>query len=390
MKSAAAPISVYIHFPWCRRKCPYCDFATRAVDATQIPQVAYADAVIGEFKRRVAPLQNRQLVSVFFGGGTPSLWSSTEVGRVLDVVVKGFAKVSPDLEVTLECNPDSLIETQARGFVAAGINRLSVGVQSLQDDQLQFLGRLHDSVGAINALRAAAPHVDRLSGDLMFGMQNQSSSQLEAELDTLLQIPVEHLSVYALTVEPRTSFGTLHRQGRLPLATDERYAELFSAAEDFLCGKGFVHYEVSNYAKPGQESLHNQHYWQGGDYIGLGAGAVGCVPTDRQTKRRYVNHDDPLIYMARSTDATVEAQSEDLTTVDMVNEALLLGLRTVEGVNIRQLQERTGHDPMSGRLQALDSQQKRGNLAVTATHWVVPQKRWLHLDGIVRSLFQSG
>lgn len=390
MKSAAAPISVYIHFPWCRRKCPYCDFATRAVDPPQIPQQAYTDAVLEEFKHRVEPLRNRELLSVFFGGGTPSLWESPEVGRVVDAVVKGFDRVSPQLEITLECNPDSLSERQVRGFVAAGINRLSIGVQSLQDNQLQFLGRLHDSTGAIKALRAAAPHVDRLSADLMFGMQGQGRSQLQADLDTLLEIPVEHLSVYALTVEPRTSFGTLHRQGRLPLATDETYAELFSAAEDCLSRKGFFHYEVSNYARHGHESIHNQHYWQGGDYIGLGAGAVGCVPSTHQNRRRYVNHDNPLIYMARSNNATVEAQSENLTRTDMVNEAILLGLRTAEGVHVGRLQERTGCDPINGRLDALELQQKRGNLLVTATHWIVPQERWLHVDGIVRSLFQPG
>jgi len=360
------------------------------VDPPRIPQQGYADAVIGEFKRRVEPLRNRELVSVFFGGGTPSLWHSTEVARVLAAVATGFNQVSPQLEVTLECNPDSLDETQVRGFVAAGINRLSVGVQSLQDHQLEFLGRLHDSTEATKALRAAAPHVDRLSGDLMFGMQGQTNNQLHAELETLLEIPVEHLSVYALTVEPRTSFGTLHRQGRLPLATDQTYAELFSAAEDFLCRRGFVHYEVSNYAKPGNESIHNQHYWQGGDYIGLGAGAVGCVPNPHQARRRYVNHDDPLIYMARSTGTSVEAHSEDLTGADLVNEAILLGLRTSKGVNVRLLQERAGCDPTKGRSQALEIQEKRGNLQITSTHWVVPQKRWLHMDGIVRSLFQIG
>ena len=369
MTSSFPRISVYVHFPWCRRKCPYCDFATRAIDPIHIPQQGYTDAVLQELSWRAPSFASHQLVSVFLGGGTPSLWQAEEIDRLLKAICASFEDVSPKLEVTIECNPDSLSAPQAKAFVQAGINRISVGVQSLQNNQLQFLGRLHDANGALDALRSTAPHVSRLSADVMFGMQGQQTSDFIHELDRLLSIPVSHLSVYALTVEPRTTFGTLYRQGRLPLATDNTYAELFSAAEDFLSRRGMVHYEVSNYAQPGEESIHNQHYWHGGDYIGLGAGAVGCLPTHPGQKRRYVNHDDPKTYMMQSSDSTVEAQAETLNAISLVNEALLLGLRTHEGVHLESLIKRTGRDPAKGREHAVEIQQTRGNLTVTPTHW---------------------
>ncbi|MCB9707345.1 MAG: radical SAM family heme chaperone HemW [Myxococcales bacterium] len=390
MQLPLSTLSIYIHFPWCRRKCPYCDFATRAIEPDDIPHMAYAEAIVREFQWRVPRVAEHQLISIFIGGGTPSLWDAEAVAMLLSTIRSTFVCSTVVPEITLECNPDSLSSNRVEAFVAAGVNRLSVGVQSLRDLRLNFLGRLHDAATALAALEAAVSRVPRLSADLMFGMHDQTPDDLHEELQTLLAIPVSHLSVYALTVEPRTTFGMRHRQGRLPLATDTRYAELFTTAEETLCSSGMRHYEVSNYAMPREESVHNKHYWEGGDYLGLGAGAVGCIGRVDGGKQRYLNQASPQSYMACSDSFAIQERTEILGARELINEALMLGLRTEEGVELASLSKRIGQSPAKGREQALEVQQKRGNLLMTPTHWVVPKNRWLHLDGIVGSLFQSG
>ena len=372
--------AVYVHFPWCAKKCPYCDFATRAVEPASIDHEGYADAIARDLEARQPQLDGRRLVSVFFGGGTPSLWSADALGRTLERIRGAFDSEVPDLEITAECNPSSLSAEQAQGFADAGINRTSIGVQSLQQRHLQFLGRLHDGPGALRALRDAKATGVRVSADLMFGMRDQRD--VLADVDVLIAEGLDHVSAYALTIEAGTQFGTLQRLGKLETADEDDYARMFLETEARFAAAGLDHYEVSNYARPGQEARHNQHYWRGGDYLALGAAAVGCL-SDSGVARRWRNQSDPQRYLAEP----VEEWSEQLESEERIQEALMLGLRTTEGVELDGLAERVGIDPRVGRERALDRALERGDLSLDEAVLTIPRQRWLRLDGIVASLF---
>lgn len=377
--------SVYIHFPFCARKCPYCDFATRAIAQDDVPHVAYADAVLRELDDRRASLEGRRLVSVFFGGGTPSLWEPRELGRVLDGILGAFSEHG-DLEISAECNPSSFDDARANGLRAAGIGRVSLGVQSLDDGRLKFLGRLHDSERALAALRRAVARFSRVSGDLMFGMPGQTYDALAEEIRRVIDTGVEHVSAYSLTVEPGTVFSELARAGRLPLAPEEDTARMFVEAEGAFGALGFERYEVSNYARPGAEARHNQHYWRGGAYLGLGAAAVGCLDRGAGVGRRYRNQPEAPAYLG-STRADREETSEDLDARTIIREALMLGLRTREGVDLAAVSARAGVSLRAGRERAIERAVSRGDLLDNGTTLVVPRACWLMLDGIVADLF---
>ena len=383
--------SVYVHFPWCLQKCPYCDFATRPIARAEVPHEAYADAIVAELEARRADTEGRALVSVFFGGGTPSLWDARALGRVLDGIRRAFGREEDALEITVECNPSSLDRSKAEAFASVGVNRLSVGVQSLDDARLRFLGRLHDPAGALTALEHALAAVPRVSGDLMFGQPGQSAEEFGREVETLTALGLRHVSAYALTIEPDTQFGALAKKGKLPLAKDDDVADSFTATHAAFAARGFEHYEVSNYARPGEESRHNLHYWRGGDYLGLGAGAVGCISDlETRTARRWRNTPDATAYMAAATSrdlVQMAAERETLSPDDRVREALMLGLRTREGLDLRALAERTGVDPRRDRSAALARRQSAGDLVCEGDVLRVPYERWLFLDGIVADLF---
>ncbi len=283
MNVATSRAGVYVHFPWCLAKCPYCDFVSYVTPA--IDHAGYADAVLREVEARASSFVGRQVESVFFGGGTPSLWEAAELGRVLDGVrrqVGGAAganasqaghaapredpagpathagaptqagpsaqagSATPAIEVTVECNPTSLDEDRARALLDVGVNRLSIGVQSLTDDRLRFLGRLHDAAGARAAVKGAiAAGMPRVSADLIFGLPGQSPEEARREALELADLGVAHLSAYQLTIEAGTRFGELARRGRLPLADDGQVAESFLAIDEALAARGFGHYEIS-------------------------------------------------------------------------------------------------------------------------------------------------
>ncbi len=380
--------SVYVHFPWCLKKCPYCDFNSYGTARQDVPHAAYADAVLRELEFRSETLAERTLVSVFFGGGTPSLWDPEQLGRVLSAVTSAFGTVSPSLEVTVECNPTSLDRARAAALREAGVNRLSVGVQSLDETRLRFLGRLHDAPLALEALRAARAELPRVSADFMFGMPGQKAPDFVSELERVLETGVDHVSAYALTVESGTQFGELHRKGRLPLATDDDYAETFLAARRCLASHGMRHYEVSNHARPGEEARHNLHYWRGGDYLGLGAGAVGCL-ADPATlgASRWRSESHPAHYLERSGTKAVQAWTEALSPEDRVREALMLGLRTLEGVSLSRVAQQTGVTLTRGREQALARRTARGEVLLDGDVLRVLPEHWLALDAIVTDLF---
>ena len=387
--SEASDVSVYVHFPWCLKKCPYCDFNSHGTSREDIPQRAYTDAVRRELAWRLPGLAHRRLVSIFFGGGTPSLWDPKGIASVIGDIRGAFGSQASDLEITAECNPTSLDQARTAALREAGVNRISIGIQSLDDARLKFLGRLHDSEGALKALTEALGEMERVSADLMFGTEGQKPAGFLDELSRILDTGVKHVSAYALTIEPGTQFGELHRKGRLPIATDDDYAETFLAAEALLASRGLGHYEVSNYAQPGEEARHNIHYWRGGTYLGVGAGAVGMSEfgCEEGHARRWRSRSLPAAYMRESGSAEVEEWSESLDPDARVREALMLGLRSREGVSRLLVKERVGRDLLDGREAAVARRVERGDLLLDDHVMRVPPPKWLALDSIVADLF---
>jgi putative oxygen-independent coproporphyrinogen III oxidase len=328
---------VYVHFPWCLAKCPYCDFVSY-VSPGAIDHRGYADAVLRELDKRAPLLEGRQVESVFFGGGTPSLWDAKELGRVLAGVRGTFAAGLGDgVEVTVECNPTSLDENVAGALVCAGVNRVSIGVQSLNDERLRFLGRLHDARGAVEAVRGAfRAGVPRISADLIFGLPGQLAAEARDEAVALADLGLSHVSCYQLTIEAGTRFGELARRGRLPLADDGAVAEAFVVIGEAMASRGLGHYEVSNYARPGQEARHNLGYWRGDEYLGLGCGAYGFArthgPDEPARGIRWRNAVVPERYL--DGDALAQESRETLDGQTLLRERIMLGLRVGEGVDL--------------------------------------------------------
>jgi oxygen-independent coproporphyrinogen-3 oxidase len=378
-------VGVYVHFPWCLQKCPYCDFTSYAALREEVPHDRYAEAVVRELAHRARDpgIAGAQVATVFIGGGTPSLWRPAALARVL-AAIRAELDVAADLEVTAECNPSSLDDEVAAALVGAGVGRLSVGVQALDGEQLAYLGRLHDASGALRALRAARRAVPRVSADLIYGMPGHTVAELERTLDAVLETGVEHVSAYALTVEPNTPFGERARRGQLPIADDDRFADLFEAARERLGARGFDHYEISNHARPGAASRHNLGYWRGAPYLGLGVGAFGTVPRPGGALR-WRNALDPRRYL----DDPVPARapwSEDLGPRELVNEGVLLGLRLAEGVDLAGLGDRWGVDAIGPRAGAIAALEENGLLVRDGPRLRIPPDRWLLADGVIRRL----
>ena len=253
----------------------------------------------------------------------------------------------------------------------------------MRDGHLKFLGRLHDRTEALAAIGDALSVMPRVSADLMFGMPGQKADALEADANELLATGLKHVSAYALTIEPGTQFGELHRLGKLQVSDEDTYASLYEVVERVMGEHGLEHYEVSNYAVPGEESRHNLHYWRGGAYLGLGAAAVGCLDLGVGRARRYRNASDPEKYMSGAS----PEETEDLDADAIIREGLMLGLRTSTGVDVSALSERAGVDWQAGRSRAVSRALEEGNVVLSDGVLVVPHARWLLLDGIVASLF---
>jgi oxygen-independent coproporphyrinogen-3 oxidase len=387
-------LGVYVHFPFCLKKCPYCDFVSFARAREQIDHRGYADAVLAELARRRAAFEGRRLSTVFFGGGTPSLWDPEQLGRVLHAILDAAPDVAGEVEVTVECNPTSLDEDRARALLAQGVGRLSIGVQGLDAERLSFLGRLHDPEGGLAAVAAALrAGVPRVSADLIYGVatgaEPPSAAASAAEVERVAQTGVTHLSAYSLTIEPGTAFGELARRGRLPIAPDDAVADAYFAVEEALEARGFVHYEISNYARPGHEARHNLGYWRGADYLGLGCAAFGTLSTEAGAALRYRNHPDPARYAAAAcTGADLEAERELLDPETRLRERLMLGLRLLEGVDLAATQADLGIDPWTpARRRAADRLVARGRLAVEGDRLRVPRKARVWTDGVAAELF---
>ncbi len=329
------PLSLYLHMPWCVRKCPYCDFNSHAVKH-EIPETAYLKALLEDLDQDLAFATGREIQTVFIGGGTPSLMTG-EFYHTLFRELRARLNLAPDAEITLEANPGTLEEGRFEAFRAAGINRLSIGVQSFNSGHLQSLGRIHDSHAAHRAIEAARQAgFDNFNVDLMHGLPGQTPADAIADLKAALGHNPAHLSWYQLTLEPNTEFYS--RPPRLP--DDDRLWEIYRRGGDFLRQQGFRDYEVSAWSRPGQASRHNLNYWTFGDYLALGAGAHGKISLADGSIRRYWKTRQPEAYLNRIGSRT--AGTEPIEVEDLPLEFLMNTLRLTDGVEETLFTERTG------------------------------------------------
>jgi len=343
MPSASMPSASmihYIHWPFCLAKCPYCDFNSHVRE--QIPQARFAAALRAELAWEAARLGRRPLASIFFGGGTPSLMAPDTVAALIDDARRLF-DAKDDLEITLEANPTSVEAGRLSAFRQAGVNRVSLGVQSLNADDLRALGRQHDVGQAIAALELARSLFPRISFDLIYARPGQSLEAWRAELRQALGMVADHLSLYQLTIEPGTHFETRHRRGEIVLPDPDLGAALYDATAEEAARFGLAPYEVSNYARPGAESRHNLAYWRYRDYAGVGPGAHGRVSLDGAVwaTRRHRAPEPWAERVERDGHGTVEQTS--LSAGDRAREMLLMGLRLTEGIDETRFAARSGH-----------------------------------------------
>lgn len=332
-------MALYVHWPFCKAKCPYCDFNSHV--RAGVDQARWAGALVRELAHMAAGTGGRKLVSIFFGGGTPSLMAPATVAAVIEAAARHW-RLSPDIEVTLEANPTSVEAGRFRGFRAAGVNRVSLGVQALNDADLRFLGREHDTGEAIAAIELAAAIFPRHSFDLIYARPGQTVAAWEAELRRALGFGSEHLSLYQLTIEPGTRFHALAEQGRLVPLDEDLQGELYEATQAIMAAAGLPAYEISNHARPGAESRHNLVYWRYGDYAGIGPGAHGRLTVGGQklaTRTLRV----PERWLA-SVEARGHAEEprEPIPPGDQLTELLLMGLRLAEGVPLARIEARSG------------------------------------------------
>ena len=393
---ASAPLGIYIHFPWCVRKCPYCDFLSLAIDPNDIPHEAYLDRVLAELEARSRELDgSRQLRSVFIGGGTPSLWKPAAIGKLLDAIVGRFSS-DASLEVTAECNPSSFDRTRARALAQAGVNRVSIGVQSLDPERLSFLGRWHSPDQGLASVRAALDSdIARVSADLIYGVHGQPPEAAVSEAITVARTGVTHLSAYTLTIEKGTQFGARAQKGTLPLLPEDTVAESFLQVHAALAAEGFEHYEISNFARDGAYAVHNIGYWQGDEYLGLGAGAWGTLVTPNG-RVRYRNTPSPERYLdpnlafgplATDHERNLVQQLEPIDGETALRERLLLGLRLSRGVDIGAMAAELGVEAWPrARRRAADRLIARGRLVEAGTTLTIPASQWLLADDTIASL----
>lgn len=323
---------LYIHWPFCQSKCPYCDFNSHV--RKSIDEEAWETALLTELCHVGKATKGRRLTSVFFGGGTPSLMPAQTVEKLIDSFAK-YWQLDPNLEITLEGNPNSIEVSKYRDFKTAGVNRVSVGIQSLRQESLTFLGRLHNADEAKRALEITSSLFDRSSFDLIYALPGQTTDQWRLELEQALQYARGHLSLYQLIIEPGTAFYTRHQRGEFTLPSEEDSADLYDLTRDIVGREGYIDYEVSNYAQKGQECRHNLLYWEYGDYACIGPGAHGRV-TMNKTKMALKNYKAPETWLAKVTEVGHGQDcQEPLSKGDQITEHLLMGLRLKKGISKR-------------------------------------------------------
>ena len=326
------PLALYVHWPFCVSKCPYCDFNSHVRDV--VDQDAWRKALLADLAHEAAVLPGRRLGSIFFGGGTPSLMPPATVAAVIDAATAAWAPVG-DVEITLEANPSSVEAARFADLAAAGVNRVSLGLQALDDMALDFLGRAHGVEEGLAALATAQRHFGRVSFDLIYARPGQSVASWEAELARALTFGTEHLSLYQLTIEPGTRFATLAAKGELTIPGEDDAADLWEVTQSLTTAAGLPRYEVSNHARPGAESRHNLAYWRYTDYAGIGPGAHG-----RRGGLATLRHKKPENWIAAVGRNGSGLQEETpLSDREVAMERLVMGLRTTEGIDLADIPE---------------------------------------------------
>jgi oxygen-independent coproporphyrinogen-3 oxidase len=339
MRAVTESLALYIHWPFCAAKCPYCDFNSHVRD--RVDEARFRGALRRELAFEAARTGRRPLASIFFGGGTPSLMAPETVAALIEDA-RALFDAAPDIEITLEANPTSVEIGRLAAFRDAGVNRASLGVQSLEEEALRFLGRKHDAAQAIAALEAARAIFPRLSFDLIYARPGQAEAAWRSELRRALALAADHLSLYQLTIEPGTQFATLHARGEFTLPEGDEAARLYFATAEEAARFGLRPYEVSNYARPDAESRHNLAYWRYGDYLGIGPGAHQRVLAGGRMAalRRHRGPEEWAMRVERDGHGT--AGEEEVAPADRAREALLMGLRLAEGVDPARIEARAG------------------------------------------------
>jgi oxygen-independent coproporphyrinogen-3 oxidase len=351
--AALPPLSLYVHLPWCLKKCPYCDFNSHEMASADMPEQRYIDALIADLEASLPLIWGRSVHSIFIGGGTPSLFSPAAIDRLL-ADIRARLRLDADCEITLEANPGTFEKDRFKAFRSAGVTRLSVGVQSFDDQHLKALGRVHDRAQAIAAVEEAAASFETFNLDIMYALPGQDLAGLEKDMHQALALSPPHISIYHLTIEPNTYFA------KFPPAIPEEdlaYAML-DRITDMTGEAGLERYEVSAYAKPGHRCFHNLNYWQFGDYLGIGAGAHSKLSFAHRVVRQ-VRWREPKLYMDKALAGEAITQESEVARADLPFEFMLNALRLRDGFALQDFAEKTGL-PISALQAGLDEAERRG------------------------------
>ncbi|MEO0329168.1 MAG: radical SAM family heme chaperone HemW [Pseudomonadota bacterium] len=320
---------VYVHWPFCAAKCPYCDFNSH-VRHNPVDQELFVEGYVREIAHMASIVPNKTVTSIFFGGGTPSLMEPKTLEKILAEISKNWT-VASEVEISLEANPQSVDADRFQAYAKAGVNRVSLGVQSFNDEQLKFLGRLHNADEAKQAIAIAQKHFPRMSFDMIYARPDQTSKQWEEELSAAIALAADHLSLYQLTIEHGTPFYNLHERGKLKTPRDEQAAELYELTQSICTSNGFETYEISNHAKPGAQCQHNLVYWRGQDYAGIGPGAHGRLTISKGRVATATQPNPEKWWQAANVDGHGLTELEVLSPEEHADELMIMGLRLAEG-----------------------------------------------------------
>ena len=353
--SALPPLSLYVHLPWCLKKCPYCDFNSHEVagGTAALPEQRYIDALMADLESSLPLIWGRSVHSIFIGGGTPSLFSPQAIDDLLGGL-RARLRLSPDCEITLEANPGTFEKNRFRAFRSAGVTRLSVGVQSFDDNHLKVLGRVHDRTQAIAAVEEAAQAFDTFNLDIMYALPGQTLQNLEQDMQQALALQPPHISIYHLTIEPNTYFAKFP-----PVIPEEDLAyAMLDKITEMTGAAGLGRYEVSAYAKPGHSCFHNLNYWQFGDYLGIGAGAHSKLSFAHRVVRQ-VRYREPKLYMDKALARDAVTLETEVSRADLPFEFMLNALRLREGFKLQDFTDKTGL-PLTAVQKGLEEAERKG------------------------------
>ena len=379
--AALPPLSLYVHLPWCIKKCPYCDFNSHEMPGADLPEQRYIDALIADLEASLPLIWGRSVHSIFIGGGTPSLFSPAAIDRLLGEL-RARLRLDADCEITLEANPGTFEKDRFKAFRSAGVTRLSVGVQSFNDAHLKALGRVHDSAQAIAAVEEAAASFETFNLDIMYALPGQTLAGLEKDMRQALALSPPHISIYHLTIEPNTYFAKFP-----PVIPEEDLAyAMLDRITEMTAQAGMQRYEVSAYAKPGHRCFHNLNYWQFGDYLGIGAGAHSKLSFAHRIVRQ-VRWREPRLYIDNALAGEAVSQEAEVSRADLPFEYMLNALRLRDGFKLQDFAEKTGL-PVSALQTGLDEAERKGLIERDLTS-LRPTERGFDFLNDLQSLFLS-